>query len=314
MNRRNFLRSISLLTMGTMGAQALESCSKTPQTATVSKRFGLQIFGLGPELGEDIPGGFKRLKEMGYSTLELAGYRDGAVALFTDPIPLPEYQQMAQDSGLKVTCSHLRPGINVYNEETLPQLREFWKRSAEDHAKAGVDYVIQAAIPPVHNVEEAQAVADAYNQAAQIAKEAGIKWAFHNEPNEFGRVLPGGTENIYNMNGRYEEGTRIIYDILMEGTDPSLVQAELDCLSAVQAGCDPVAYLKKYPNRITLMHVKDNGDLGTSGMINYENIFKQFFANGQHDYFIEDEDFRSGKQFERIGGAAQYLLQSPFVK
>jgi len=153
MNRRNFLKTIPLLTFGAMGVQALESCSKTPQEAAVSKRFGLQIFGLGPELGEDIPGGLKRLKEMGFSTLELAGYRDGAVSLFTDPIPLPEYQQMAQDAGLKITCSHLRPGINIYNEETMPQLREFWKRISEDHAKAGLDYVIQAAIPPVHSVE-----------------------------------------------------------------------------------------------------------------------------------------------------------------
>ena len=256
------------------------------EKAEVAKRFGLQVYGLGPELGRDLPAGFKRLKELGYSTLELAGYNNGSVALFHDAIDLVDYQKMAADAGLEVLSSHVRPPIREYTTETFPQLREFWKQTAEGHARAGVKYLIQAAIPTVRSVEEAQRVAQFYTEAAQIAREEGVLWAFHNEVNVCSRVLPGGEESLFLLSSRYPQGARMIYDILLEETDPALVQVELDGMALILGGCDPVTYLKKYPQRINLMHVKDYENLGESGMINQENIFRQFYANGQTDYFV----------------------------
>ncbi len=312
MKRRDFLTRIGILgAAGLMGNQTLQAASGK---AEVAKRFGLQVYGLGPELGRDLPAGFKRLKELGYSTLELAGYNNGSVALFHDAIDLVDYQKMAADAGLEVLSSHVRPPIREYTTETFPQLREFWKQTAEGHARAGVKYLIQAAIPTVRSVEEAQRVAQFYTEAAQIAREEGVLWAFHNEVNVCSRVIPGGEESLFLLSGRYPQGARMIYDILLEETDPALVQVELDGMALILGGCDPVTYLKKYPQRITLMHVKDYENLGESGMINQENIFRQFYANGQTDYFVEDENAMSGKQFERIAAAADYLLKATFVK
>ena len=296
---------------GLMGSQTLQAAS---QETEVAKRFGLQVYGLGPELGRDLPAGFKRLKELGYSTLELAGYNNGSVALFHEAIDLMDYQKIAADAGLEVLSSHVRPPISEYTTETFPQLREFWKQTAAGHARAGVKYLIQAAIPTVRSVEEAQRVAQAYTEAAQIAREEGVQWAFHNEANVCSRVLPGGEESLFLLSGHYPQGARMIYDILLEETDPALVQVELDGMALILGGCDPVTYLKKYPQRITLMHVKDYENLGESGMINQENIFCQFYANGQTDYFVEDENAMSGKQFKRIAAAADYLLKATFVK
>ncbi len=312
MKRRDFLTRIGIVgAAGLMGNQTLQAASGK---AEVAKRFGLQVYGLGPELGRDLPAGFKRLKELGYSTLELAGYNNGSVALFHDAIDLVDYQKMAADAGLEVLSSHVRPPIREYTTETLPQLRDFWKQTAAGHARAGVKYLIQAAIPTVRSVEEAQHVAQIYTEAAQIAREEGVLWAFHNEVNVCSRVIPGGEESLFLLSGRYPQGARMIYDILLEETDPALVQVELDGMALILGGCDPVTYLKKYPQRITLMHVKDYENLGESGMINQENIFRQFYANSQTDYFVEDENAMSGKQFERIAAAADYLLKATFVK
>ncbi len=312
MKRRDFLTRIGMLSAaGLMGNQTLQAASRETE---VAKRFGLQVYGLGPELGRDLPAGFKRLKELGYSTLELAGYNNGSIALFHEAIDLLDYQKMAADAGLEVLSSHVRPPIREYTTDTIPQLREFWKQTAAGHARAGVKYLIQAAIPTVRSVEEAQRVAKAYTEAAQIVREEGVQWAFHNEANVCSRVLPGGEESLFLLSGRYPQGARMIYDILLEETDPALVQVELDGMALILGGCDPVTYLKKYPQRITLMHVKDYENLGESGMINQENIFRQFYANGQTDYFVEDENAMSGKQFERIAAAADYLLKATFVK
>ena len=296
---------------GLMGSQTLQAASRK---AEVAKRFGLQAYGLGPELGRNLPAGFKRLKELGYSTLELAGYNNGSIALFNEAIDLVDYQKMAADAGLEVLSSHVRPPIREYTTDTFPQLREFWKQTAAGHARAGVKYLIQASIPTIRSTEEAQRVAQAYTEAAQISREEGVQWAFHNEANVCSRVLPGGEESLFLLSGRYPQGARMIYDILLEETDPALVQVELDGMALILGGCDPVTYLKKYPQRITLMHVKDYENLGKSGMINQENIFRQFYANGKTDYFVEDENAMSGNQFERIAAAADYLQKATFVK
>jgi len=72
--------------------------------------------------------------------------------------------------------------------------------------------------------------------------------------------------------------------------------------------------LKNNPTRIKLLHIKDRAVLGQSGMMNFEAIFKQFYANGYKDYFVELEGIKSGTQFEGVKGCCEYLLKAPFVK
>ena len=48
-------------------------------------------------------------------------------------------------------------------------------------------------------------------------------------------------------------------------------------------------------------------------MINHEIIFRQFHANGMEDFFVEDENVRSGRQFERVAESARYLQEADFV-
>ena len=54
--------------------------------------------------------------------------------------------------------------------------------------------------------------------------------------------------------------------------------------------------------------------LGQSGMMNFEQIFKNFNANGHSTFFVEIEDTRSGKQMQRMKESADYLLAADFVK
>jgi len=54
-------------------------------------------------------------------------------------------------------------------------------------------------------------------------------------------------------------------------------------------GQDPVTYLKKYPDRYKVLHIKDDYVIGESGTIDYEHIFTQFYKNGGVDWFVEME-------------------------
>lgn len=318
-NRRDFLRKASLFTAGGILAgksnmlSAVNTETSPLANQNASKAIGLQIYSLGKELYEDVPGGLKKIAQMGYSTIELAGYREGKI----NGIIMEDFKKMSDDAGLKITSTHVNPPVREYKPENRQQIMDFWKKAAEDHAKIGVTYLIQPGQPSTRSTEEVAYVGEIFNEAGKIAKEAGLQFGYHNHEGEFARVVPGGTESVFGRFGygrTMPEGIQIIYDGMLANTDPSLVFFEMDVYWTVMGQQDPVEYMKKYPNRIKVLHIKDKAVLGQSGMMNFEMIFKQAYANGIKDHYVELERYTGGTQFEGVKGCADYLLKSQFVK
>lgn len=311
-NRRNFLKNASLLAAS--GLLISETgCSPGASKQTVpSKNIGLQIYSLGKELHEDVPGGLKRIKEMGYSTIELAGYKEGKIG----KVDMAEFKKMCDDAGLVITSTHVNPPVREYTPENKQQIAEFWKVVADDHAKIGVKYLIQPGQPATRSTEEVAYVGEIFNEAGQISKAAGLQFGYHNHDGEFARVKPGGTESVSGRRGfgKDVEGVEVIYDGMLKNTDPSLVIFELDVYWAMMGQADPVEYMKKFADRIRVLHIKDRAVLGQSGMMNFEMIFKTAYENGITDYFVELEGIKGMTQFEGVKGCAEYLLNAPFVK
>ena len=309
-NRRNFLRNASLLTLGglmTGKAGTLQAATPVNTETTATKSLGLQIYSLGGELTKDVPAGMKKIKEIGYSTLELAGYNDGKIS----GMDMMEFKKIAEDNGLKITSSHVNPPTGTYTPENRQSIMEFWKKTADDHAKLGVKYLVQPGQPSTRSVEEVAYVCDIFNEAGKVIKAAGIPFGYHNHDFEFAKVVPGGKEAVF---GRHNKGD-IIYDLFLKGTDPSLVFFEMDVYWTVIGQNDPVEYMKKYADRIKLLHIKDRAILGQSGFMNFEMIFKQANENKIKEFYVELEGMPDGRsQFDGVKGCADYLLEAPFVK
>ena len=309
-NRRNFLRNASLLTLGglmTGKAGTLQAATPVTTETTATKSLGLQIYSLGGELTKDVPAGMKKIKEIGYSTLELAGYNDGKIS----GMDMMEFTKIAEDNGLKITSSHVNPPTGTYTPENRQSIMEFWKKTADDHAKLGVKYLVQPGQPSTRSVEEVGYVCDIFNEAGKVIKAAGIPFGYHNHDFEFAKVVPGGKEAVF---GRHNKGD-IIYDLFLKGTDPSLVFFEMDVYWTVIGQNDPVEYMKKYADRIKLLHIKDRAILGQSGFMNFEMIFKQANENKIKEFYVELEGMPDGRsQFDGVKGCADYLLEAPFVK
>ena len=309
-NRRNFLKSASFLTLGGLvagKAEALQAANPVRTETTAKKSIGLQIYSLGGELTKDVPAGMKQLKQMGYSTLELAGYNNGKI----NGVDMMEFKKMAEDAGLKITSSHVNPPTGEYTPDTRNTIMEYWKKTADDHAKLGVKYLVQPGQPRTRSVEEVAYVCDVFNEAGKIVKAAGIPFGYHNHDFEFAKVVPGGTGAVF---GRHNKGEKI-YDLFLKDTDPDLVFFEMDVYWTVIGQNDPVEYMKKYPDRIKLLHIKDRAILGQSGFMNFEMIFKQAYQIGVKEYYVELEGMPDGRtQFAGVKGCADYLLKAKFVK
>jgi sugar phosphate isomerase/epimerase len=106
---------------------------------------------------------------------------------------------------------------------------------------------------------------------------------------------------------------------LLRLTDPALVTMELDIGWVVTAGHDPVAYLRKYAHRISLLHVKDvRKDLQVtnelkaqttevgSGKIDWKALFAATRPENIRHYFVEQENF-SGSPLDAVKISFEYL-------
>jgi sugar phosphate isomerase/epimerase len=300
---------------GALAGKAGRAAAIAPAVArTNAKELGLQIYSLGRELGADVPGGLKKVAQMGYTVLELAGYNaEGKI----NNVTMAEFKKYADDAGLKISSSHLNPPVREYTKDNLQQIKDFWKKATDHHAAIGVKYLIQPGQPATRSVEEVAYVGEVFNEAGKIVKAGGLVFGYHNHSGEFARVVPGGTEPITGgarMGRNAPAGIEIIYDGMLKNTDPSLVIFELDVYWAVMGQQDPVAYMKKHPERIRALHIKDVAVLGESGMMNFQKIYEVAYANGIKDFFVELEGYAGGTQFEGVKGCADYLLKASFVK
>jgi sugar phosphate isomerase/epimerase len=307
-SKRDFLKKLGLITVGGMAAGSLTPvfAAETKGTSFASKKsIGLQLYSLGKELTDDVPGGLKKVAQIGYKTAEAAGY--GAGKLYG--VEISDFKKMAADAGLKITGSHVNPPVRKYTAENKGEIADFWKKTVDDHAKLGVVCLVQPGMPAVESNDEAKIVCEVFNKAGEIAKAAGIKWGYHNHSGEFQKAVKDEDKGKRGVQGD------VIYDLLLNGTDPKLVFFEMDVYWTVMGQNDPLEYFAKYPGRFPILHIKDRLVLGKSGMMNFENIFNAAYKNGLEEFYVEIEGIRNGMtQFEGVKQCFDYLNNASFVK
>jgi sugar phosphate isomerase/epimerase len=303
-SKRDFLKKLGLITVGGIVAPSLASATGTKMSAP-KKSVGLQLYSLGKELTEDVPGGLKKVARIGYSTIEPAGYRERKMYGFE----MTEFRKMAEDAGLKVTGSHVNPPVRKYTKENAGEIADFWKATVEDHLKCGVKSVVQPGMPSIESNDDAKMVCEVFNKAGEIAKASGIKWGYHNHSGEFQKAVKEEDKGKRGVQGD------VIYDLMLNGTNPNLVFFEMDVYWTVMGQNDPLDYFQKYPTRFPILHIKDRSVLGQSGMMNFENIFNKAYKNGLEEFYVELEGIRQGMtQFEGVKLCFEYLNNAPFVK
>ena len=303
--KREFLKKLGLLTVGGMvgGAMSPAIASESKSTLFAPKKsVGLQLYSLGRELTDDLANGLKKVVKIGYSTAEMAGYRDRKMY----GVEMGEIKKMADDAGLELTGTHVNPPIRKYTKDNMGEIADFWKKAVEDHVKCGVKTIVQPGMPQMETPDDVAIVCEVFNKAGEITKDANIRWGYHNHSHEF--------ERVSNPGGDSKKG-KIIYDLMLEGTNPNLVFFEMDVYWTVMGQQDPLEYFEKYAGRFPILHIKDRAVLGQSGMMNFENIFNKAYENGLDEFYVELESVKGNiTQFEGVKQCFDYLNKAKFVK
>jgi len=264
----------------------LLSC--TP-SAKALKDFGLQLYTLRDVMPTDPKGVLKQVSEMGYSQIESF---EGDKGMFWGMTNL-EFRKLMDDLGMKIVSSHT-------------DIRKDFEKKAAEAAEIGMSYLIDPWEGPQKSIDDFKKLADLFNEKGAICKKNGIRFGYHNHAYSFAEL----------------EG-RIPQDVLLQNTDPELVDFEMDIYWVVTSGNDPIEWLKKYPKRWRLCHIKDrekntpltNTDascvLGT-GSISWKKIMKAALKEGMEYYLVEQEHYTNMSSTEAARQDAAYLKKLKF--
>jgi sugar phosphate isomerase/epimerase len=228
------------------------------------QNIGIQLYTIRDLADEDLPGTLRLLADINYPEIELFSLHGLSASRF---------RELTDDLGLRAIGAHV--GVNRWREDLNGVLTE-----AET---LGMQYVgLPGIFPnPEPTLANYRRLVREMNEWGRAAADRGLRFYYHNHAFEFETV---------------EDGQTVIYDLMLEETDPDLVFFELDLYWIVTAGRDPLDYLALYDqSRWPLFHVKDRApdgnfaDLG-EGAINFSRIFRVLENKHYHHYIVERDE------------------------
>ncbi|WEK18744.1 MAG: sugar phosphate isomerase/epimerase [Candidatus Pedobacter colombiensis] len=269
-SRRTFIKQAGL---AAAGAFLLPSLA---YSAPAGRKIGLQLYTLRNQLPHNVKDVIEKIAQAGYKEVETYSYSPTNGYWGMDP---KSFKSLLTTNGLTSPSGHF--GIDNFlstgNKELLKPLIE---------GAAGINneyFTIAYLGEPIRKtLEDYKKIAGRLNEAAEVAKQSGLKLAYHNHNFEF----------------QQHEGGTTGYEILLTETDKKLIRFEMDLYWVVRSGNDPVALFNKYPGRFPMWHVKDmdktnngiNTEVGT-GTIDFKNIYKHTKQAGLEHLIVEQENF-----------------------
>ena len=255
---------------------------------------GLQLWSLREEFKMDALHALDLTKQLGFTEVETAG---------TAGMSAEDYRAALDARGLKATAAHVQYG--AMEKDVAAVVRE---------VKAlGARYAFCPWIPHESGFDEAlvKTAAANFNKWGAAFRAAGITFGYHTHGYEF---VPG------------VKAGETLFDELVRLTDAKNVSFQMDVFWVYRAAADPMALLKKYPDRWVSFHIKDirksaerkAGSSGSpasdkvvagTGAIDWPKLLAAGRAQGINHFVLEDE---SDAPREQIPQSMAYLKSIEF--
>jgi sugar phosphate isomerase/epimerase len=267
------------------------SCAEQRPQETV-KTIGIQLWSVRNNMNVDAAATLAALGEMGYSFIEAAGYNDGQ---FYGMDPLV-FKELVEANNMVFIGSHT--GQDLPTEQNWEATLQWWDKAIAAHKEAGVEYIVQPWMGKAgfESLEGLKGFCDYFNAIGEKCNQQGIRFGFHNHADEFQEL----------------EG-QIIYDFMLQNTDPDKVMFQIDLFWVFEGGHDPVDYFNRYPGRFESWHVKDEAEVGASGKIDFERIFNNAENSGKKYIVVEVENYNF-EPLESVRVSLDYLKNADYVK
>ena len=280
-SRREFLAGTgAALATAALSPRAAEAWSRTEKL----DRIGVELYTVRSEMARDVGATLTRVAQIGYREVEFAGYFNW------DPAKL---RATLDANGLTSPSAHV--AIEILE-------RDFATSAAAAKVIGHETLIVPSLNTRTLTTTDAwKAVAARFNLLGAKARDAGLRFAFHNHAAEPTPM----------------HGTRP-YDVLLGETDPKLVDFQMDLYWMIKAGGDPIAYFASNPGRFTSVHVKDATaapelamrDVG-AGAVDWRRIFASRAIAGIKHFLVE-HDTPTPDAFTSITASYNYLAKLTF--
>ncbi|MDR2450087.1 MAG: sugar phosphate isomerase/epimerase [Prevotellaceae bacterium] len=271
------------------------ACATAPAAQQLPKKdVALQLYSLRDDFGKDFNAAIKKVAEAGYTAIEAASYGDGK---FYGKTP-EDFKAAVEAAGMTVLSSHTTKLLSEkeLRSKNFAESLAWWDEAIEAHLAAGMKYIVAPWMPVPKTLADLQTYCDYYNVIGKKCKEKGLLFGYHNHAHEYTKI-----EDV------------LMYDYMLEYTNPDLVFFQMDVYWTVMGQRSPVEYFQKYPGRFTLLHIKDHKELGQSGMVGFDAIFKNTDTAGTKFLIVEVEQYNYTPA-ESVKLSLDYLLNCPLVK
>ncbi|HTQ37139.1 MAG TPA: sugar phosphate isomerase/epimerase [Steroidobacteraceae bacterium] len=314
MDRRAWIQG-ALGSFAALRAGFVPAAQPAPATGWFAQQhmpIGLQLYSVDEDARRDLDGTLARVAQIGFRTVELAGYHGHPVATL---------RAAAARNGIKFTSIH----VSATAQPGEPGLDQDLPRLAADLHELGVTDVALPMLPFPERLgrqrqgeslgsyvarvgkgltrADWQRVAELLNDRGGRLRAQGLRFSYHNHNPEF---APLGDSNGL--------------EILLAETSPDDVVFELDVGWAAAGGADPVALLQQYGRRFQLMHLKDilastrtNYALQQDpaavgdGSIDWQHLLPAAYAAGVRKYYVEQEPPFATDRYTAIERSLRYL-------
>lgn len=233
---------------------------------------GLELYSVRGELQKDMMATVTRVGKMGYDGVEFY-----APYIEWTPAQARDMRKLLDDLGIRCFSTHTRAGT----------FADALDKAIELNTILGSRFIIMSSAGKVESLDGWKTVAERLNQAAGKMKPAGLRTGFHNHQVEFKPI----------------DGTRPM-DVLAKNTEKSVV-LQLDLGTCVEAGSDPVAWIKANPGRIASLHCKEWARdargyrvLPGEGAVPWKQVFQAAEKVGGVEYYLVEQEGADYPEFE----------------
>jgi sugar phosphate isomerase/epimerase len=241
---------------------------------------GIEMYSVRDELTKDPQGTVRAIAAMGYQGLEFyAPYYDWSHAQAKD------MKKLMDDLGIRCFSTH--------NDASF-MTKDKIQNAMDLNLNLGSKYVVMASSQPKPGFDGWKEIADQLNFAADKLESQGLKAGYHNHQTEFKPV----------------DGVRPM-EILAKNTKPT-VMLQLDVGTCLEAGSDPVAWIRANPGRIRSVHCKDwSPDSGKGysvlfgeGTADWKAILAAAQSPGGAEYYLMEQE---GSRYPQLETAKRCL-------
>jgi sugar phosphate isomerase/epimerase len=286
-SRRSFLRNSAF----GLGALAFASPALQSLAAVKYKKLvGVQLYSVRDDMRKDPQATLNALAEMGYKYVEHANYVNRKFYGWE----AKEFRKRLDDLGMKMPSGHTVMG-KLHWDDAKNDFTDLWKNTVEDAAVMGQELVISPSIDMGIRKDKNLLLKymEIFNKSGELCNKFGMRFGYHNHDFEFSEKLEG----------------ELLYDIMLNNTDPKLVAQQLDIGNMINGGGVPAEVMKKFPGRFVSMHVKDEVPAKTghehfestilgkgSGQIDVQALVKLGDKEGGTKHFIIEQEAYQGLQ------------------